>query len=103
MGAEYFESLLVDYDPCSNYGNWNYLAGVGSDPRENRHFNILNQTRQYDTEGKYIKHWVPELSSLPIELLFAPFQMSKENQFKFGVILGKDYPEPVLDFDWAQS
>jgi len=37
LGAEYFESLLIDYDPCSNWGNWNYVAGVGSDPREGRY------------------------------------------------------------------
>ncbi len=41
MGAEHFESYLIDYDPCSNYGNWNYSAGVGSDPRELRYFNII--------------------------------------------------------------
>ena len=52
MGAEYFESLLLDYDPCSNYGNWNYIAGIGSDPREKRKFNILNQASRYDEHGK---------------------------------------------------
>jgi len=31
IGAEYFESLLIDYDPCSNWCNWNYVAGVGND------------------------------------------------------------------------
>lgn len=58
-GAEYFESLLIDYDPCSNYGNWNYLAGVGSDPRENRVFNIATQVSKYDPEGKFISLWQP--------------------------------------------
>ena len=33
MGAEHFEAYLLDYDPCSNWGNWTYSAGVGSDPR----------------------------------------------------------------------
>jgi len=101
LGAEYFESLLVDYDPCSNYGNWNYLAGVGSDPRENRHFNILSQAKRYDPEGAYIKHWLPELSKVPPELLFSPFQMSEEQQIKYEVAIGKEYPEPILDFDWV--
>jgi deoxyribodipyrimidine photo-lyase len=56
-GAEYFESLLIDYDPCSNYGNWNYLAGVGSDPRENRVFNIATQVKKYDPEERFIQLW----------------------------------------------
>ena len=44
-GAEHFESQLIDHDVCSNYGNWQYSAGVGSDPREDRYFNIIKQVR----------------------------------------------------------
>lgn len=57
-GAEWFESTLVDYDVCSNYGNWNYLAGVGNDPRENRVFNTQRQAQMYDGDGKYRKMWL---------------------------------------------
>eukprot|EP00741_Cyanophora_paradoxa_P017607 tig00021012_g17007.t1 len=42
-GAEYFERQLIDYDPCSNWGNWQYVAGVGNDPREDRYFNVVKQ------------------------------------------------------------
>ncbi|MEM1358564.1 MAG: DASH family cryptochrome, partial [Bacteroidota bacterium] len=69
LGAEYFESVLLDYDVTSNWCNWNYVAGVGSDPREDRYFNILSQAQRYDEEGNYVKHWCPELSSLPCELV----------------------------------
>ncbi len=58
MGAEYFESLLIDYDPASNYGNWNYLAGVGADPRENRVLNTERQAEMYDPRGAYVQHWL---------------------------------------------
>ena len=40
LGAEHFEEYLLDHDPASNWGNWNYVAGVGSDPREDRYFNV---------------------------------------------------------------
>lgn len=63
MGAEYFESILIDYDVCSNWGNWNYIAGVGSDPREDRYFNIETQAKRYDPDGAYIKHWLAELAT----------------------------------------
>jgi deoxyribodipyrimidine photo-lyase len=43
LGAEWFESHLIDHDPCSNYGNWNYAAGIGNDPRQDRHFNVVKQ------------------------------------------------------------
>ncbi|MBK8620842.1 MAG: DASH family cryptochrome [Saprospiraceae bacterium] len=59
IGAEYFESLLLDYDPCSNYGNWNYIAGVGNDPREDRYFNPETQAKKYDPEGKFVSCWKP--------------------------------------------
>lgn len=61
MGAEYFESMLIDYDPCSNYGNWNYIAGVGADPKENRYFNITSQAKRYDPLGEYVRLWLPDL------------------------------------------
>jgi deoxyribodipyrimidine photo-lyase len=57
-GAMYFESQLIDYDVCSNWGNWNYVAGVGNDPRENRYFNIASQATKYDSKGEYVKLWL---------------------------------------------
>lgn len=40
LGAEHFEEFLVDHDPASNWGNWNYVAGVGFDPRQDRYFSV---------------------------------------------------------------
>jgi len=56
IGASYFESMLIDYDVHSNWGNWMYNAGVGNDPRD-RKFNIENQANRYDPNGSYIKLW----------------------------------------------
>lgn len=55
-GASYFEEQLIDYDACSNWGNWAYLAGVGQDPR-NRLFNTQLQASKYDSAGLYRKKW----------------------------------------------
>lgn len=96
MGAEYFESVLIDYDPCSNWGNWNYIAGVGSDPRENRYFNILSQARRYDPDGEYVKNWLPELSELPIEKIHRPDILSADEQNDFHLKLGLDYPKAMI-------
>ena len=95
IGAEYFESLLLDYDPCSNYGNWNYVAGVGSDPRENRYFNTTLQAKKYDPEGSYVKHWIPELNKLPAEKVHEPFLLSETEQMSYDFILGKHYPKSI--------
>ena len=57
IGAAYFESLLIDYDVHSNYGNWMYVAGVGNDPRD-RKFNVQLQAERYDANGKFRKLWL---------------------------------------------
>ncbi len=56
-GAAYFEEQLIDYDVCSNWGNWAYIAGVGNDPRKDRYFNIEKQANQYDADKKYRLLW----------------------------------------------
>lgn len=56
-GAAYFEEQLIDYDVCSNWGNWAYLAGVGNDPRENRAFNINKQANDYDSNKLFRNLW----------------------------------------------
>ncbi len=97
-GAEWFESCLIDYDVCSNWGNWNYVAGVGNDARDFRYFNIPKQSQQYDSQGHYLRLWLPELASLPAEKIHQPWLLSLTEQKQWGVQLGKDYPRPWVDF-----
>jgi deoxyribodipyrimidine photo-lyase len=62
IGAEWYESCLVDYDVHSNWGNWQYVAGVGNDPRgAARVFNPVKQAVDYDPQGEYVRMWMPEL------------------------------------------
>lgn len=98
MGAEWFESLLIDYDVCSNWGNWNYTAGVGNDARGFRYFNIAKQTKDYDPQGEYIKYWLPKLAALPGDKVRDPGKLSQSEQKLYDVNLGVDYPRPVVDF-----
>lgn len=95
IGAEYFESLLLDYDPCSNYGNWNYISGVGNDPREDRCFNIAKQAHRYDPDGAFIKSWIPELNEFPLEKLHNPAGFEEEIQSKYNVNLGEAHSTTV--------
>jgi deoxyribodipyrimidine photo-lyase len=61
-GASWFESSLIDYDVYSNWCNWMYVAGVGNDPRENRHFNTKKQAEIYDPNSRYRKTWLSRVS-----------------------------------------
>ncbi|MGM0480524.1 MAG: DASH family cryptochrome [Pseudomonadota bacterium] len=56
-GAAYFEQQLVDYDVGANWGNWQYIAGVGADPRGGRRFNIDKQSKIYDPDNRFTDHW----------------------------------------------
>jgi deoxyribodipyrimidine photo-lyase len=57
-GAAWFESQLLDYDPCSNWGNWAYIAGVGHDPRGGRRFDPVRQAQRHDPHGEYVRLWL---------------------------------------------
>jgi deoxyribodipyrimidine photo-lyase len=96
-GAIWFESQLIDYDVCSNWANWLYVAGVGNDPRENRYFNILKQATNYDGKGEYVKHWLPVLSNIPTDRVHSVGLLTHEEQKRFGVRIGVDYPNPIVD------
>ncbi|GAQ77897.1 photolyase/cryptochrome dash [Klebsormidium nitens] len=97
LGAEWFETCLLDYDPCSNYGNWTYGAGVGNDPREDRYFSIPKQAQNYDSEGAYVAYWLPEIAKLPTYKRHAPNTLTREEQDKYDVEIGPGgYPAPVV-------
>ncbi|MFY0672199.1 MAG: DASH family cryptochrome [Bacteroidia bacterium] len=86
-GAEWFESQLVDYDVCSNYGNWNYVAGIGNDPRDDRYFDVVWQAKKYDAKAEYIRTWLPELKDASPEQAIEPWK---------GGLFPVDYPKPVV-------
>lgn len=87
LGAEWYESLLIDYDVSSNWGNWQYNAGVGNDPRgEARVFNPVKQAFDYDPQGEYVKTWVEELRGLtePQEI-FQAWTVEAERRKELGL------------------
>ena len=57
-GAAWFERQLIDHDVACNWGNWQYIAGVGADPRGGRHFSIEKQARLFDADGSYVARWL---------------------------------------------
>ena len=96
LGASYFEEQLIDYSPSSNWGNWAYVAGVGNDPREDRYFNILKQANEYDPKAEYVKYWLPQLKNIPNNKIHALYNLSETELIGYGVILGENYPEPIV-------
>ncbi|MDW8295534.1 MAG: DASH family cryptochrome [Raineya sp.] len=100
-GATYFESLLIDYDVCSNWGNWQYVAGVGNDPRENRYFNIISQAERYDSQAEFMKHWLPELQNVPSKKINYLGELSAKELAEYGVRIGVNYPKAIVKWTLA--
>ncbi|KAI0532692.1 cryptochrome [Xylaria digitata] len=86
-GAEWYEFMLVDYDVNSNWSNWQYVAGVGNDPRgDARIFNPVKQAFDYDKDGEYVRCWLPEIRKIEkLENLFQPWTTPKEDWDRFGL------------------
>ena len=96
LGAEWFESMLLDHDVCSNYGNWNYTAGIGNDPRQDRKFNMIKQAMDYDTDGDFVRLWVPELRNLKGSDVHTPWTQPEGRLRAAEVELGQSYPRPMI-------
>lgn len=105
FGAEWFESQLIDYDVCSNWGNWAYVAGVGNDPRQDRRFNVVKQAHDYDPKGEYVRRWLPELSRIPDACVHEPWKWFGGDTLPldFGAADPADYPRPMIAIERTGS
>lgn len=99
QGEQWFMRLLLDGDTTQNNGNWQWVASLGVDPQPyfKRIFNPVLQQKKFDSDGAYVRHWVPELSAVPDRCLPEPWLMSVEEQQASGCLIGSDYPAPILD------
>jgi deoxyribodipyrimidine photo-lyase len=106
-GAEWYEYLLVDYDVSSNWGNCQYAAGVGNDPRGGRSLNPVKQALEYDPKGEYIKLWVPETRGLTnLGEIFQPWTCRDETLKKDTGLQGLEWVEEPLkkiDFKFGKQ
>ncbi|MCU0803961.1 MAG: DNA photolyase family protein [Burkholderiales bacterium] len=103
-GERYFADRLLDFDLAANNGGWQWAASTGCDAQPYfRIFNPITQSQKFDPEGRFIRRYVPELANLPPEHIHAPWMMPPAAQQACGVTIGRDYPAPVVDHDWARK
>lgn len=104
LGEEWFMKHLIDGDPASNNGGWQWTAGTGTDAAPYfRIFNPISQSVKFDPDGDYIRRWVPELAQVPGQYIHEPWTMPFEIQVSSQCIVGKDYPAPIVDHGWARQ
>ena len=106
-GERYFALKLVDYDPCINNGNWQWVASTGCDALPYfRTFNPWLQQKKIDPECIYIKKWIPELRSVPKKLIHQWFKVNESDWHNYDYFQNSNeknhkdllrYPGPIID------
>jgi len=103
-GQKWFWDKLVDADIASNSASWQWVAGTGADAAPYfRIFNPVTQSKKFDPEGEYIKKYVHELKNIPSKIIHMPSDYDKETLKNNGLILGKDYPFPIVDLSTTRN
>jgi deoxyribodipyrimidine photo-lyase len=103
-GERYFADTLIDYDLASNNGGWQWAASTGCDAQPYfRIFNPVSQSARFDPAGKFIRRYVPEVAALDADEIHAPWRVPPETQRAKGVVIGRDYPPPIVDHAAARS
>lgn len=98
IGETVFMQGLIDGNPASNNGGWQWVASTGTDAAP--YFRVMNPIRQakrFDPEGVYVKRHVPELRRVPEEHIHEPWLMDPELQRRIQCRIGVDYPAPIVD------
>jgi deoxyribodipyrimidine photo-lyase len=88
-GERFFFESLVDGDPASNNGGWQWAASTGTDAQPYfRIFNPVAQGRKWDPDGEYVRRWIPELREVDTSSIHAPWEnRNGPNR----------YPAPIVD------
>ena len=104
VGEDWFWDTLVDADLASNGCSWQWVAGSGADAAPYfRIFNPVTQGEKFDKQGEYVRRWVPEIAELPDKYLHTPWEAPTAILEGAGVVLGEQYPEPIVDHKQARQ
>ncbi|HEX5805542.1 MAG TPA: FAD-binding domain-containing protein, partial [Macromonas sp.] len=91
-------------DLAANNGGWQWAASTGCDAQPYfRIFNPVSQSEKFDPHGKFIRRYLPQLAGLPSHALHAPWKAKPLELESAGVVLGRDYPHPVVDHAVARE
>lgn len=103
-GARWFWDTLVDADLAQNTLGWQWTSGCGADAAPFfRIFNPVSQGEKFDPDGRYVRHWCPELARLPAKWIHKPHEAPSGVLHAAGVQLGTSYPRPIVSHGIARE
>jgi len=103
-GERYFAQQLNDFDLSANNGGWQWVSSSGCDAQPYfRIFNPVTQSEKFDAQGKFIRRYVPALKKLGDKAIHAPWLAKPLELQAAGLVLGRDYPLPVVDHVAARA
>ena len=103
-GERYFAEKLNDFDLAANNGGWQWVSSSGCDAQPYfRIFNPITQSEKFDAQGKFIRRYLPQLALLDAKSIHAPWLAKPAALVAAGVLLGQDYPQPVVDHATARA
>ncbi|HEY3598185.1 MAG TPA: deoxyribodipyrimidine photo-lyase [Paraburkholderia sp.] len=104
LGERYFADRLNDFDFSANNGGWQWAASTGCDAQPwFRIFNPVTQSEKFDPQGRFIKRYLPQLEKMPPKWIHAPWLADDEQLTQWGVMLGENYPRPIVDHAEARQ
>jgi deoxyribodipyrimidine photo-lyase len=103
-GERYFAGQLNDFDLSANNGGWQWVASSGCDAQPYfRIFNPVSQSEKFDPQGKFIRRYLPQLAGLSDKAIHAPWLAKPLELQMAGVVLGQNYPHPIVQHDEARA
>jgi deoxyribodipyrimidine photo-lyase len=103
-GEAWFARWLNDFDLAANNGGWQWAASTGCDAQPYfRIFNPVSQSEKFDPDGRFIRRYLPALAGLKARDIHAPWKAKPLELAAAGIVLGRDYPEPIVDHDIARQ
>jgi deoxyribodipyrimidine photo-lyase len=103
-GEAYFAQHLIDFDLSANNGGWQWASSSGCDAQPYfRIFNPITQSEKFDSQGKFIRRYLPQLADLSDKAIHAPWLANPIELLSAGVQLGETYPMPIVDHAQARA
>lgn len=97
MTSEHFEEKLIDADWSINNFNWQWLSCTAHFYQYFRCYSPVAFGKKTDKNGDYIRKWLPQFKNWPTKYIYEPWLAPIAIQKQHGVIIGKDYPEPIVE------